>query len=344
MLKRQRELNMSETSVTQTATPYPPATSPGSLPRPNATSPQKVTPGFVTKSIVSRLLLPRHWPHLWERLRRPKVRGKAADDAQLKLYGHIFPGGFLNYGYTDDSTVRPEHMCVADIERAQLRYGERLANLVTDLENPVLDSGCGMGGLIGLLRRRGCKPTALTPNRTQIRRVQTDYPDVPVIASKLEQIPLPQYWQAFGTVITSESFQYVKLADGLAVLEQILKPGGRWILCDYFRLQPSTRKSGHLWTDFTAALAQRGWRIVSEEDITAHVLPTLTYVHMWATRFGLPVAQFAADRLERKRPALHYLLADVIATAHHQVQGQLEIVDPTVFAREKKYMTLVIER
>jgi hypothetical protein len=41
---------------------------------------------------------------------------------------------------------------------------------------------------------------------------------------------------------------------------------------------------------------------------------------------------------------LHYLLADVITTAHHQLQSQLEIVAPTVFAREKKYMTLVMER
>jgi SAM-dependent methyltransferase len=335
---------MSQSTASPQATAYSPAIIAESSPPPVNPRVDKVTPGFVAKSIASRLALPRHWPHFWERLRRPKIRGKAADDAQLKLYGHIFPGGFLNYGYSNDPAIRPEQMCVADIEKAQLRYGERLANLVVDLENPALDSGCGMGGLIGLLRQRGCQPTALTPNRTQIRRVQTDYPDVPVIASKLEQIPLPQYRQTFGTVITSESFQYVKLAEGLAVLEQILKPGGRWILCDYFRRQPGTRKSGHLWTDFTAALAQRGWRIVSEEDITAHVLPTLTFVHMMATRFGLPVAQFAADRLERKRPALHYLLADVIATAHHQVQGQLEIVDPTVFAQEKKYMTLVIER
>lgn len=304
----------------------------------------KVTAGAAIKSIASRLLLPRHWKALTERLRRPKIRGKSADDAQLKLYGQVLPGGFLNYGYTTEAHRAPDRMCIADIERAQLRYGERLADLVRDPASPILDSGCGMGGLIGLLLQRGWQPTALTPNRTQIQRIRSVYPHVPVIEGKLEQIPLPQYHHAFGTVITSESFQYVKLEPGLAVIEQILRPGGRWILCDYFRTETTTRKSGHLWSEYEAAVKARGWKIVSQEDITPHVLPTIAFVHMLATRFGLPVAQFATDRLERKRPTLHYLLAEVITQAREQINGHLAVVDPVVFAREKKYMTLVLER
>lgn len=304
----------------------------------------KVTAGFVVKNIARRLFLPRHWSPLLQRLRQPKVRGKAADDAQLKLYGQVLPGGFLNYGYSDNPATPPEKICIADIEAAQLRYAERLADLIVERENRVLDSGCGMGGLTGLLLRRGFQPTALTPNRTQIRRVRTDYPDVPVIEGKLENIPLPEFQHAFGTVITSESFQYVNLAQGLAVLAQILRPGGRWILCDYFRTSPALHPSGHQWHDFTAGLQQNGWRITSMEDITANVLPTIAYVHMLASRFGLPVIQFATDRLERKRPALHYLLQDSITQAREQIQEHLDVVDPMIFAREKKYLTLVIER
>jgi len=304
----------------------------------------KVTAGFVAISIASRLLLPQHWAPLVHCLRQPKVRGKSADDAQLKLYGQILPGGFLNYGYSENPSVPPQKMCINDIEQAQVRYGERLVNLVVDKENPVLDSGCGMGGLTGLLLGKGFKPTALTPNRTQIKHVRQVYPQVPMIEGKLEQIPLPQFRHAFGTVITSESFQYVKLAQGLTVIDQILRPGGRWVLCDYFRTEASAHKSGHLWSDFTAALQQNGWRIVSQEDITANVLPTIAFVHMWGSRFGLPVAQFATERLARKRPALHYLLEDLIGKAREQIQEHLDIVDPVIFAREKKYMTLVIER
>lgn len=304
----------------------------------------KFTAVFAAKCIFGRVLLPSNWSPLWQRLRQPKIRGKSADDAQLKLYGQLLPSGFLNYGYSQNPALPPEKMCLHDIEEAQRHYGGRLANLVVDREHRILDSGCGMGGLTGLLLQRGLKPTALTPNRTQIKNIRTVYPDVPLIEGKLEQIPLPEHRHAFGTVITSESFQYVNLAQGLAVIDQILRPGGRWILCDYFRTTTGTHRSGHDWVEFTAALQKAGWRITFQEDITAHVLPTIAFVHMWANRVGLPVAQYATERLERKRPALHYILQDLILKVREKLHGHIAIVDPTIFARDKKYLTLVIER
>jgi hypothetical protein len=174
--------------------------------------------------------------------------------------------------------------------------------------------------------------------------VREVFPAVPLIEGRLEKIPLPEFRHAFGTVITSESFQYMKLGEALDVIQQILKPGGRWILCDYFRTSAAARESGHLWTDFTAAIEVRGWHIVSQQDITANVLPSIAFAHMFGQRFGLPAAQFAADRLERKRPALNFLLQDVIGKLRGNLQSQLDVVDPVIFAREKKYMTLVIEQ
>lgn len=327
-------------------TPLP--SQPVAAPRPAESAPPprtKLTAGRVLKSVAGRLFLPRHWPPLLRRLRQAKVRDKAADDAELKLFSRILPSGFLNYGYSENLSIPPERMSIADIESAQRRYGERLASLVVDKDSRVLDSGCGMGGLTGVLLREGFKPTALTPNRTQVRRVRIDHPDVPIIEGKLEAIPLPEHRQAFGTVITSESFQYVNLDKGLAVIDQILKPGGRWILSDYFRTESGpVAKSGHRWADFTAALQQGGWQIRSAEDITANVLPTVAFIHMLANRLGLPMAQFATERLERKRPALHYLLQDVLTQANEQARERLDRMDPATFVQEKKYMLLVIER
>jgi len=254
------------------------------------------------------------------------------------------PGGFLNYGYSEDPDITPEKTTIDSIQNAQIRYGERLADLVKDKNGRVLDAGCGLGGLVGLLLQRGLHPTALTPNRTQIRRVREVFPAVPLIEGRLENIPLPEFHHAFGTVITSESFQYMKLSVALDVIKQVLKPGGRWILCDYFRTSAAARDSGHLWTDFTAALEERGWHIVSQQDITPNVLPSIAFAHMFGKRFGLPTAQFAAERLERKRPALHFLLQDVIGKLRSNLQSHLDVVDPVIFAQDKKYMTLVIEQ
>ncbi|MBI3880615.1 MAG: methyltransferase domain-containing protein [Verrucomicrobia bacterium] len=306
---------------------------------------KKVTARSAAKHVARRLFFPRNWLPLLRCLRRRKgPGGKSGDDAQLKLYGQLLPGGFLNYGYSENPALPPEQLSLDAIQRAQVRYGERLVDLVLNKDDGVLDAGCGMGGLIGLLLRRGLRPTALTPNRTQIRRVRADFPDVPMIEGKLEHLPVEKFRASFGTVITSESFQYVNLQQGLAVIEAVLKPGGRWILCDYFRTGTTTRQSGHTWDDFTAALAQRGWKIISQQDITANVLPTIAFVHMCGNRFGMPVAQFVTERLERKQPALHFLAQDVLGELRTQLQEHLDVVDPAIFAREKKYLTLVMER
>ena len=175
----------------------------------------------MVKSIAGRLFLPRNWSPFLRCFRSRNGVTKAADDATLKLYGQLLPGGFLNYGYSEDPAVPPEKMNIAGVQEAQIRYGERLADLVLDKENRVLDAGCGMGGLVGLLLKRGLQPTALTPNRTQIRRVRGDFPNVPMIEGRLEEIPLPEFHHTFGTVITSESFQYMKLPVALDVIDQV---------------------------------------------------------------------------------------------------------------------------
>lgn len=288
--------------------------------------------------------MPRNWGPFLQSFRRRNGNHKAADDAQLKLYSQILPGGFLNYGYHEDTSLSPEKMSLDAIQRAQTRYGERLVDLVGEATGPVLDAGCGMGGLVQLLLQRGFAPTALTPNRAQIRHMRTAFPAVPLIEGRLEEIPLDTFQNRFQTVITSESFQYMDLRSTPGIIDKILRPAGRWILCDYFRIGPTPRPSGHAWSDFTSELDRQGWRIVSAEDITPNVLPTIAYVSMWGQRLAVPLAGFVSDRLERKHPAVHFLFQDLLADLHKYMREHLDMSDPVIFARGKKYMQLVIER
>ncbi len=288
--------------------------------------------------------MPRNWGPFLRCLRRRNNNHKAVYDAQLKLYSQILPGGFLNYGYHEDTSLSPEKMSLDAIQRAQTHYGERLVDLVGDATGPVLDAGCGMGGLVQLLLQRGFAPTALTPNRAQIHHMRTTFPSVPLIEGRLEQIPLDTYRGHFQTVITSESFQYMNLQTAPGIIDKILRPSGRWILCDYFRIGPTPRPSGHAWSDFTGELDRQGWRIVSAQDITPNVLPTIAYVSMWGQRLAVPLAGFVSDRLERKHPAVHFLFQDLLADLHKYLQEHLEMSDPAAFSRGKKYMQLVMER
>jgi SAM-dependent methyltransferase len=298
-----------------------------------------------TVKILRRLVYPSHSWQVLCRLRGHKDVRKALDDPQLKLYSEILPGDFLHYGFFDDVNTTPDLISIRDLQRAQLRYAEELLRHVQDTTAPILDAGCGMGGLIGQMLRAGWHPVALTPNQAQIEYVRSMYPSLPVFHGKLEQLPIEKYGGGFGTVIMSESFQYMKLKQAFFTVLQVLRPGGRWIICDYFRTSENTgRKSAHAWSAFEEALRQVKMKLVFERDITRNVLPTLGYVHMLGERLATPLVNFVIAKLRKKRPAIHYVLEDVIEELRAYMLDQLQIVNPAEFARDKKYMLLVVER
>ncbi len=201
-----------------------------------------------------------------------------------------------------------------------------------------------MGGLCKLLKERGCTPVALTPDRLQASHIRTTLSDVELIRCKFEALDAANHPHRFGTVITSESLQYLKLPQALPVLEKVLRPGGRWIACDFFHSRPSKDRSCHVWSEFKEKLAETGWQITYERDITPHVLPMLAYIHMWATRFGVPLMQFAFLRLRRKNPGVHYLASGAMESLDQLAAANIALIDPAQFAATKKYMLVVMQR
>ena len=295
-------------------------------------------------SLLGRAINPVQWVRAINLHRSRKAHRHAFDDAQLALYAKFLPSDFLHYGYFDDPTLKPEDMSLSDVARGQARYAELLLELAGNAADPVLDVGCGMGGLCRMLRDREFKPVALTPDRLQAAHVGATLPGVPVIRCKFEALPPEAHRHAFGTVFTSESLQYLKLAQALPIMAAVLRPGGRWVVCDYFHTRPSNDRSCHGWDEFTAEVAAAGWRITSQRDITPHVLPMLAYVHMWATRFGVPLMRFAFLRLRRKQPAVHHLAGGALELVEQLAATNIALIDPAQFARSKRYMLCTLER
>jgi hypothetical protein len=130
----------------------------------------------------------------------------------------------------------------------------------------------------------------------------------------------------------------------LQLYSRILKPGGRWVMCDYFRREPEVKGSGHVWGDFLAAAADRGWHLVHQEDVTDHILPTVRFARMLAQRFGLSLLGYGAANLKRKRPALHYLVEEVLDDVEGLLKTKVEQLDPERFANDKRYMLLALVR
>ncbi len=280
-------------------------------------------------------------------------------NAQLLLYSRMLPGDFLHYGYFDDPEVAAERISFDDLDRAQLRYAEKLLELIDDPERPVLDAGSGMGGMLGLLRSAGYEVTGLTPDRFQAEHIRSAYPGIPVLHCRFEDLARDRFRDRFrvhfGTIIHSESLQYMDPEGVFAVLGQIPGSNWQWIVADYFRREdaegtiPAPRRaprnrSGWLLDDFRTRLREHGFRIVHEEDITAHVLPTLGFARLLADRIGLPALDFANDKLRAKSPGLHYVVENVVERARDAAVRGAAVLDPAAFAAEKRYLIMSIRR
>lgn len=278
-------------------------------------------------------------------LQRKNKRGsKELNDAQLQLYSDILRSDFLHYGYFKNPDIDPTYISLHDFEQAQLDYAYQVISKVTDKTLPVLDIGCGIGGLSRLLQKQGFSPHALTPDINQIRYITQKYPDIPVIHCKFRDMPVEAYSNFFGTIINSESFQYIHLDSAFDIADTILVDHGKWIISDYFKKGKSFEKSGKKWEDFLQRVERNRWKITFQEDMTPNIVVTLKYVHMLAERIGIPLADFVTEKLKGKLPGLYYLIEDVWDQLNEKKDKNIEIINPDRFEQEKKYMLLVLEK
>ena len=114
--------------------------------------------------------------------------------------------------------------------------------------------------------------------------------------------------EKFGTIINSESLQYIDLNVAFDLVSKILIEDGRWIIADYFRSNDDgVNKSGNLHKKFLKSVEKNGWKIVYEKDITYNAVPTLKFAITFINRFIKPLALFANQKLKYKKAWLFYL-------------------------------------
>jgi cyclopropane fatty-acyl-phospholipid synthase-like methyltransferase len=314
-------------------------------PEPGKSHVRRTSAWQLLRSVLGRVL---HPAHLWRAISlqyHRKANRKLFADHRLEFYAKILPSDFLHYGFFETGeNNEPESMSLASFAAAQTKYADLLIDLAGDSSAPVLDVGCGMGGLCRLLVDRGFNPTALTPDKLQAAYVAKMQPAIPVLRCKLEKMPSADHRHRYGTIFTAESLQYLKLDQALSILTDILKPGGRWVACDYFLTEQTADKTCHNWELFQEQLAKTGWKITHQRDITANVLPTLGFLHMLGTRFGLPLFNFITLRLRRKQPGAYHLLGKMFGIIEGVATDNVGLIDPTQFALNRRYLMLVIER
>lgn len=289
------------------------------------------------------LLNPWQWWKARQYAKKQAAFDKKQFDLELWLYGQMLRNNMLHYGYFDDPDTDAASVSLSDFERAQIRYAEQVVERVDPTRGPVLDVGCGMGGLSILLHNAGAKVDSLSPNRDQIAYISTHFPFLNPLKSTYEAFEGRD--AAYGTVVHSESLQYIPLERAFAQTERLLAPGGQWVVVDYFRLhEQGTNKSAHLLTQFEQALDTYGWRVVERRDITPHILPSLRFFNVYVERILLPVKHYAFEKLRYKKPFWHYFTLRFQENIDRKVQKERASIDPQKFVDEKKYLLFVLEK
>lgn len=267
---------------------------------------------------------------------------KSLSDLELRFYSRVLKNDMLHYGYFADPHIRPETISLEQIEQAQIRHSENIIEQIVDRLHPVLDVGCGMGGLAALLVKNQFTVEVLTPNKSQAEYVTARHRGVTCHHTKLEAF---ESVTRFGTIINSESLQYIVLNRAFSQVDRLLVPGGRWIVVDYFKLKNNRiDRKNHFFEDFAEKVRESRWTIVQERDITAHVLPMLAFANMCVDRFLLPASEFAFAKLRHKRPWLHLLTRGVRGHFERKFERRRAQIDVERFVTERKYVFWVIDK
>ncbi len=274
--------------------------------------------------------------------RKQKKYCKVSHDMELRLYAEMLSNDMLHYGYFEDVDTEPEKLSFNDVENAQIRYAEKLISHMHDKFLPVLDIGCGIGGIANLIHKHGYQVEVLTPNIGQITYVRKNYPDLPSHNLKFEDFRTEK---KYGTLLNAESFQYIDMKKAFEKAGEIIAPEGRWVIADYFSIQQfPDKKYQKKFEEFEKMVGEHGWKIIYQEDITFHVLPTLKFANMYVTRIVNPLLLYLEDKLLVKLAWLHHLTREIRDKLSKKLTKEFSKLDTAAFISEKKYMILVLTK
>lgn len=203
----------------------------------------------------------------------------------------------------------------ANLRAAQEAYTDKLFALLPEGRLRILDIGGGAGETAKKLLALGHEVEIVVPSPLLAERCRANAPAATVHECLFEDHAGPG---GFDLCLFSESYQYVPLPDGVPRCLDLLKPGGNIVISDCFRSEgftitpgESTVGGGHLIGRFREALA--GWpvEVLSEEDITAAVAPSVEIEQGLYNVLGYALAR-VGEELGRKRPMARWSLEKLV--------------------------------
>jgi MPBQ/MSBQ methyltransferase len=198
------------------------------------------------------------------------------------------------------------------VGRAQDAYSARLFALFPQRAGlRILDIGGGAGETAKKLLALGHSVEIVIPSAYLAARCRVNAPGAIVHECRFEDLVSDG---GFDLCLFSESFQYIPLEDSLPRALALLAPGGEIVIGDCFRAPGFVADplfynvgGGHAMEAFRAALAKLPMVVVSEEDITTAVAPSIDLEQQLFNVIGTGISGIDHE-LAAKRPVQKWLL------------------------------------
>lgn len=200
----------------------------------------------------------------------------------------------------------------ANVGAAQTAYSDKLLALLpaaTGLR--ILDIGGGAGETAKRLLAAGHQVEIVVPSAYLAARCRVNAPEAIVHECRFEDLAMKR---SFDVCLFSESFQYIPLHLSLQKAQSLLNSKGEIVIGDCFRSDGFKRVGnramvggGHSWRAFRAALATEPLELLSEQDITEAVAPSVDLEQALFNVIGLALSG-AGRELARKKPWQNWMV------------------------------------
>ncbi len=247
-----------------------------------------------------------------------------------RLHWNLDESRSLHYGYWDNSTK--------NFHEALLNINKILASKAAIKENDhVLDAGCGIGGSsLWLAKNIGCKVTGIALNEKQLetgRRIAeeeklnslVDFKRADFINTGFDNDSFDVIWAIESVCHTEDKSDFLREA------YRLLKPGGRLIMCDYFKKSGLTKRDTNIinrwingWAiddipvieDFKVMAGNAGFEKLLIEDATSAVMRSSKRM---ANAFYLGIVPSVIYNLFHKNVSAHG--KNNVLAAYYQYNG-----------------------
>ena len=171
-------------------------------------------------------------------------------------------------------------------------------------QSHLVDIGCGVGRpMIEISRHFGCRVTGITIAEVQAAQarelIARNTLDARVRAIVADAHRLPFATGAFDGAIALESLLHMNRATALGEIGRVVRPGGSFVLCDFYELQPLTNEEIKALerqmcmntvnlAQYRDLLSAAGFSNPKVVDWTSAVLPTYVHWSRFKTDPGSP--------------------------------------------------------